>query len=331
MKKASILFIVVGVVVAVIYLWSPTPANKQAHTSVTVTEGTPTLDGVESNGEWTSDSITTRRGLTIKAMIDNDNFYVLAQWADSTKSLGKEQWTFDGSVWSQAKDEDRVAFVWDMGLNGDEGASCTAMCHSPEHRSLEDNGRVDVWHWKAHRFNPMGFGDDKWWSTDGRHGDAGTGSGSGVNISEGKVPAFMAATDPGANVDFLTENQATHTAFDPLGVLPGSVDVKVAFDADAAFSAGDVIPGRVLTIPTGNRASVHTAGKWASGVWTVEFSRKLAGETGPDGQPEDFQVVRGGSVQFTTEVFDNVIDQSQHSVLGSGFDSTVYTLNFPAE
>ncbi len=144
MKKASIFFIVVGVIVTVIYLLFPTPVNEQAHTSVTVTEGTPTLDGVESNGEWTSDSMTTLRGLTIKAMIDNDNFYVLAKWADSTKSLGKEQWTFDGRFWSQSKDEVRVAFVWDMGLNGDEGASCTAMCHSPEHRFLFVNGRVDV-------------------------------------------------------------------------------------------------------------------------------------------------------------------------------------------
>jgi hypothetical protein len=222
-------------------------------------------------------------------------------------------------------------FIWDMGLSGADGPGCTAFCHIPDMSTNE--GRVDVWHWKATRFNPMGFSDDKWWFTDGRHGDDGTGSG-GSNVN-GAVPNYMAASDPGANVAFLTDNQTARNAFDPLGVVPGSVDVKVAFDVGAAFSAGAVIPGRILTIPTGNHASVQAAGRWFNGTWTVEFARTLAGETGPDGQAEDFAVVRGGSVKFTTEIFDNLSDHGAHVFSAAGntssADTTQFTINFPAE
>ncbi len=323
--KRRLPFFLVGVVLVLMYSLAPVSTTAQAQTSITAAEGTPTLDGVESPGEWTSNSITTGRGMTLKAMIDSDRFYVLATWADTTNSVSKNQWTFDGSTWSQDDDEDRIAFIWDMGLNGADGAACGNMCHFPAMST--NTGRVDVWHWKAHRFNPMGFSDDKWWFTDGRHGDDGAGSGAS-NVLD-TLPAHMAATDPGANVDFLTDNQDARSAFDPFGVLPGSVDVKVPFNAGAAFTAGDVIPGRILSIPTGNHASVQSAGKWSNGMWTVEFSRKLAAETGANDQEEDFNAVRGESVQFTTEVFDNVTDHTMHVSSNGTADQTVYTLVFP--
>jgi hypothetical protein len=327
--KRPLPFFVVGLVLVLMYSLAPTFTTVQAQTSITAAEGTPTLDGVESPGEWTSSSITTGRGLTLKAMIDSDRFYVLATWPDVTESVNNAQWTFDGTNWSQSGDEDRVTFVWDMGLSGADGASCQAFCHPPDMST--NTGRVDVWHWKANRFNPMGFSDDKWWFTDGRHGDDGAGSGASNKL--GTLPAHMAATDPGANVTFLTDDQDARSAFDPFSVLPGSVDVKVPFDAGAAFSAGNVIPGRILTIPTGNHASVQAAGKWANGMWTVEFSRKLAAETGANDQEEDFNAVRGGSVQFTTDIFDDLSDHGAHAFSQAGnsstADTTVYTLIFP--
>ena len=328
MKKADTSFTVLGLVLILVYVL---PVTAQAQTVINATEGTPTLDGIVSPGEWTSNSITTSRGVTLQAMIDSGNFYVLATWPDTTQSVGNSQWTFDGTSWSQSGDEDRVMFIWDMGLSGADGPGCTAFCHPPDMST--NTGRVDVWHWKSTRFNPMGFSDDKWWFTDGRHGDDGTGSG-GSNVN-GAVPQYMAASDPGANVAFLTDNQTARNAFDPLGVVPGSVDVKVAFDGGATFSANDVIPGRILTIPTGNHASVQAAGKWFNGVWTVEFARSVAGEVGPGGQVEDFAVVRGGSVKFATEIFDNLGDHGAHIFSAAGntssADTTQFTINFPAE
>ncbi|MFQ5737575.1 MAG: ethylbenzene dehydrogenase-related protein [Acidobacteriota bacterium] len=343
MKKILALLTVMGLTalaLAVLGRWVEIPANAQAKTSLTASIGTPQLDGVESPGEWTSDSIVTSRGVTIKAMMDDQNLYLLATWADSTESVAKNSWTFDGTNWNASGDEDRVAFVWDVkdaqgqSLNGSDGALCATMCHSPQMRT--NFGRVDVWHWKANRFNPMGFADDKYWDTcqecedGGRHGDEGSGSGGRNRNAEKTGPAFMAASDPGANVAFLADDAGVLSAFDPFSVMPGSVDVKVPIDETAAFSVGDTIPGRVLSIPSGNRASVHTAGKWDNGVWTVEFSRKLGGEVGSDGMAEDFAVVPGGSVDFSTEVFDDVSDTSQHAFTGGSADFTLFTLVFPS-
>jgi hypothetical protein len=136
----------------------------------------------------------------------------------------------------------------------------------------------------------------------------------------------MGAADPGADVAFLAADQNTLNAFDPFGVEPGTVNVKVDMDPSAQFMDGSVIPGRILSIPTGNRASVRSAGKWSNGVWTVEFTRPLEGEVGPDGHAEDFTVPLGGSTDFTVERFQDVSNTALHAI---GADTNVYTLEFP--
>jgi hypothetical protein len=334
--KKGLTFFMVGFVMVLMYTLAPTSTTAQAQTVINATEGTPTLDGIVSPGEWTSNSVTTTRGVTIQSMIDDDNFYVLATWPDTASSVLSNQWTFDGTNWTQTgtDDEDRVMFIWDMGLSGtDLDGGCTAFCHIADGNMFTNNpgDRVDVWHWKAARFNAMGFSDDKYWDDVTRRSDNGAGSGASVS---GPPPAFMAATDPGASVTFLTDSQTARNAFDPFGVQPGSVDVKTAFNA-AGFTAGAKIAGRILALPSGNRASVKAAGKWFNNKWTVEFSRSVAGEVGPDGNVEDFAVVRGGSVKFSNEIFDNVSDHAAHAFTagGSGPADMVqaYTINFPAE
>jgi hypothetical protein len=60
------------------------------------------------------------------------------------------------------------------------------------------------------------------------------------------------------------------------------------------------------------------AGKWDSGVWTVEFKRVNSGTD------YDFTVPIGGSVEFTLETFDNTGGGHPND----GFDPTIYTLDF---
>jgi hypothetical protein len=245
MEKALTFFMVVGLVLIVMCVL---PITAQAQTVINATEGTPTLDGIVSPGEWTSNSVTTTRGVTLQSMIDDDNFYVLATWPDTTESVVKDQWTFDGTSWSRTgnDDEDRIMFIWDMGLSGtDLDSGCTAFCHIAEGNMFTNNpgDRVDVWHWKGTRFHPMGFSDDKYWDDVTRRSDTGASSGAS---NSGAPPTFMAASDPGANVTFLADSQTALNAFDPFGVQPGSVDVKVPFDSGATFTSGDVIPGRIL-------------------------------------------------------------------------------------
>jgi hypothetical protein len=341
MRRLTALLVVLSLCLAIglFFGLKTTMTAKAQANSLMAGVGTPTLDGVESEGEWPSESIVTGRGVTIKSMVDGANLYVLASWADTTNSTAKDQWTFDGANWNADGDEDRIAFIWDMkdaagnSLNGAEGASCAPMCHTP--KMYTSVGRVDVWHWKANRFNPMGFADDKYWDTcqdcddGGRHGDSGSGSGGRNRNDDRTGPEFMASMDPNANVNFLANDQDTLDAFDPFGVEPGIVDLKVDLDPAAEFMSGAVVPGRILTIPSGNRASTRSAGKWSDGVWTVEFSRPLAGEVDSEGQPEDFAVPLGGSTEFTVETFDDVADHTAHPFVNGGADTAVYTLEFP--
>jgi len=293
-----------------------------AQTTLTVTEGTATLDGVISPGEYTSTPLVTPiLNVTLNAMADGQFLYLAASWDDptTTESVFKKQWFYDGSTWTQSGDEDRIAFMWDMGLNDPEGVSCLQMCHPPDMNTSV--GKVDIWHWKAARSNPMGFVDDKYFDLSGRHGDTGTSSDSDNPDDGSGNPTFMATNDPGGNVIFLVNDAATQTVFDPYGVLmpAHTVDVAVPFDLGATFNQGDVIPGIVLRIPDGDRASVMSAGKYDNGTWTVEFKKPYAGSD------NDFEVVPGSSVEFAHEIFDN----EGGSASGHGaFDPTVYTLDF---
>jgi hypothetical protein len=285
-----------------------------AQTTLTVTQGTATLDGVISPGEYTSTPLVTQVA-TLYAMDDGLNFYLAATWADTTESIDKKQWFYDGSTWTQSENEDRFGIIFDMGLNDPEGVNCQTMCHPPlMHTS---NGYVDVWHWKAYRSNPMGVADDKRWETDDRHSDPGTSSYSDNGPDASDLPEFMAISDPGANVDFLVETGSLGN-FDPYSVMSSTFAESIVFDPGVVFTNGDVIPGYVLRTAAGDRGNVMAAGKWDNDMWTVEFKRTNSGSD------YDFTVPGGGSVDFTHEIFDN----TGGSHPNDGFDATVYTLDF---
>ena len=283
------------------------PAN-----TITVMPGTPLLDGVLTPGEWTARPVTTHAGVTLNAMADKNYLYVAAQWVDPTESIAKNTWTFNGTAWTKSGDEDRISFVWDMGLNGTEGANCGTMCHGT--KMYTATGFVDNWHWKAARGAILGYSDDQYWDTSDRKNDAGTSSFSDNVLTAGGTPTFMAASDPGANAHFLANNASTLALFAASSHVSAEA---VAFNTGASFANGATIPGYVLRTPAGDRASVQTSSKWANGMWTVEFRRALVGS------PNDFEARPGGSVSFTHEIFDNV--GGTHFI--DGWDDTLYALD----
>jgi hypothetical protein len=276
--------------------------------------GSARLDGRAGVDEWPEASLVTGAGVTLKAMADGGYLYVSAQWADATESIAKGVWTFDGSAWAKSGDEDRIAFVWDMGLNGADGVNCTTMCHG-DGLMRTNFGVVDNWHWKAARGAILGYSDDQYWDVEDRKNDAGTGTYLTNALGGGGLPTYMANGDPGMNADFLADNAATLALF---AVSAHASAEAVPFNAGATFPAGAKVPGYVLRTPSGDRASVRTASRWEDGTWTVEFRRPYAGTE------HDFEVVPGGSVAFTHEIFDNTGGGHPND----GFDATVYTLDF---
>lgn len=288
-----------------------------AQTTIQVGTGTPVLDGVISPNEWNPTSITTAAGVTLNAMADGQYLYISATWSDSTKNVHKNKLSYNGSTWSKSGDEDRIAFFFDMGQTGSNGPSCVAACHG-DGKMRTDFGRLDLWHWKAVRSNPMGYVDDNFVDSLDRQGDPGT-SASTDNLLVNGHPTYMSVNDPHANVEFLLKDSSALNAFDPFGVMTThSKSLSTNFDSLASFNNGDFVSGYLLRVPSGDRASVMSAGRWNNGVWTVEFKKPYAGTAA------DFEVVPGSSVQFTHEIFDN--EGSTHWT--NGFDVTVYTLDF---
>ena len=290
-----------------------------AQTTITVGAGTPTLDGVLSPGEWNATSITTSTGVTLNAMADGQYLYMAAHWTDTTESIYKNKLSFDGSTWTKTGDEDRIAFFFDMGLTGTDGANCATFCHIPVMSTT--SGKADLWHWKAVRSNPMGYVDDNYVDSLNRQGDTGT-SAAADNLLVNGRPSYMSTNGATVNPDFLAIDDAAYNGFDPFKtfVLPHVLERAITFDTLVTFTAGNYIPGYRLRIPTDDRASVMAAGKWESGAWTVEFMKPY------DGTANDFAVVPGSSVNFTYEIFDN--EGATH--WQNGFDATILTLDFSA-
>ncbi|MFK7849125.1 MAG: ethylbenzene dehydrogenase-related protein [Rhodothermales bacterium] len=283
--------------------------------------GEPTMDGVISPGEWTSTPLITTRGVTLNAMADGDYLYLAASWSDATENTATNRLTYDGSQWTQDGDEDRIAFLFDMGQTGTSGANCQAFCHFP---SMSTNGGVvDVWNWKAASSNPMGYAEDNYWDASGQKIDEGI-TAVLVNSLDGQnLPSFMASSGAGAIKEFLVENATALDAFDPYETLPTqSVDEAVNFNSSMTFSANDYVSAFVHRIPSGDVADIRSAGKYDNGTWTVEFKRPY------DGGDHDFTVNPGGSVTFTHEVFDN--QGGDHALDSTPLDVNIYTLDFSA-
>jgi len=250
--------------------------------------------------------------VTLRAVRTASDIYFAARWADPTNSSKKEFWTFDGKKWSQDPNQDEDRFAMAFPINNSvpwfAQAGCTASCHSllpPGATSEADlryymatkgpTERLDAWHWKSVRSNPLGYVDDKYWNDDlpakgrknaGRHYDArtpGPSSAGGNRAKDRKSPAFM--QDPKRKPSLPgTLLRAEAVPFDPAG-----------------FKAGDTVPGRILSKPGGSQGDIACVGKWRENAWHLEIRRAL--NTGHD---DDVVFRSGDRMPFSLAIFDNV-------------------------
>ena len=188
----------------------------------------------------------------------------------------KNAWAWDGTAFEKSGDEDRLMFAWPIGNNAEFASKgCAAACHNMADDSSEwwmgsnsEDVRYDAWQWKAARTSPAGYVDDKWWSVQedasdvesSRHGDAKESGGYADNRNEeGTGPLYMSSTGP--DVHFIMAGD------------------EVEID-NSVLSAGNVIPGYVLSHPVGSRGDVATVAKWGNGTWVMVLQRLL--DTGND-------------------------------------------------
>jgi len=148
---------------------------------------------------------------------------------------------------------------------------------------LRDQGIfLDVWQWRAHRSNPLGYADNGY-VLDYRHGSEGTGMFTDNQDEDGR-PLFM--FDPEATGRrALRKDSLVARAYgqdDPYFIHQGNA---VPFDPDLDWQDGDAIPQRFLRRPDGSRGALKADGTWRDGHWEVAVTRTLAAPNPRDSKP----------------------------------------------
>lgn len=150
---------------------------------------------------------------------------------------------------------------------------------------------LDLWHWRAHRSNPVGQADDQFVGA-GRLSDTGRGPYATNWDGDRKQPRLM-----------LDPAKTGRTAFkwdDLVNKKIGQDDVhylredqSIAFDPKAAWQEGDTIPRRILRTAQGSRGDIGVGGRarWTDGYWEVTLRRKMNTE-----KPAEDKILRDGGV-----------------------------------
>lgn len=145
---------------------------------------------------------------------------------------------------------------------------------------------LDLWHWRAHRGNPVGASDDQF-VFDARYGDAGKGAFTDNWDAAKKQPRVMFDPQKTNQRALKWDDLIQHKlGFDDLYYL--SEDRAVPFDAAYAWKDGDTIPRRLLRTPENSRADITVVGKarWSDGYWEVTLKRAM-----DTGKPMDDKIM----------------------------------------
>jgi Ethylbenzene dehydrogenase len=209
--------------------------------------------------------------VTLQAAYDGQYLVIRSEWPDTTNSLHRNTWTWDGKALSQDGQEDFISFIWPMGNNAAFASKgCAATCHNTDTDQKKwwmgsdtADVRYDGWFWRSARTNPAGYSDDYGWTIlkdptamgSPRVADALDSGGFVSNINADKSgPLFMSAKD-----------------LKSLILLDAD---KVAFD-QTKLAVGDTVPGFVLAKAVGSRGDIEANGVWANGKWVVVQRRLL--------------------------------------------------------
>jgi hypothetical protein len=134
---------------------------------------------------------------------------------------------------------------------------------------------LDLWHWRAHRSNPIGASDDEV-IAESRFGDKG--KGPFTNNWDAKLARPQLMFDPAktGRVALRWEDLAARKlGFDDLYYL--REDQAKPFDAQHPWKDGDVIPQRLLRAGDDSHADikVHGNARWKEGFWDVTLVRAM--------------------------------------------------------
>lgn len=140
--------------------------------------------------------------------------------------------------------------------------------------AMQDRGEfLDLWQWRAHRSNPVGFADNGY-VLHYRLSSEGRSMYSDNRSADAMQPAYMFNPE-------LTGKRALD--WERLLVRGYgqddhyflSEDLAVPFDPDYEWQDGDVIPFRLLQTPDGARGAITADGRYNDGAWRVTLERSM--------------------------------------------------------
>lgn len=294
----------------------PANADQPVDLPALAWDGAQPLAVELANGLGYRDGRTT---VTLRAMHDGSRLYMLAEWPDEREDRTCRPWRRTEDGWEHLVTrpggenvyaEDKFSLVFPIEPDPwFEQFGCAASCHAGGGRDYGYKGtprKLDVWHWKATRSDPVGQVDDQYWSkvdfekkNVGRLNDPKESGGYEANVAKDKAhPAWLP--------------ERPELARD--GMIPKEHAVKYTAEGAAAIPPGTIIPGMVVSAIVGDRGDVRCVSEHADGRWRVYMERAL--DTGSE---YDAPFVPGRPLSFTVAAFDHA--QTRHA-----YNHAVYRL-----
>jgi len=132
---------------------------------------------------------------------------------------------------------------------------------------------LDLWQWRAHRSDPVGFADDNW-VFEYRNADQGKSPFADNWHRDTQQPRFMYDIQKVGFQALTWEDVANHrlSKRDLYYLTP---EIAVSFDPNHPWQEGDTLPRRLVQMPEGSRGDIRAHSQWQNGVWDVELRRAL--------------------------------------------------------
>ena len=254
----------------------------------------PTIDGRGDDPAWKISNQTvindavTELDHTLNCVYDKARIYIKASYPDETQSRTHKTgvWDSEAETYNFGADrEDTLLLKWNINDNkGDLSLSSDV------------SYKADVWYWKAHRTDPMGYADDKFHIY----------SYERLNKSKKRI------SKRGNRFYLVRRGDAGQSAYKPI----------IHF---AHFN--DQVQSYAHRSPSGSRADIKAKGHWSEKKWTIEFSRAL-----DTGNTDDVRFKTGRQYQLGVSRYEiagtRSIENSNNPQHGAGEIDKTITLIF---
>lgn len=139
---------------------------------------------------------------------------------------------------------------------------------------LRQTGRfLDLWQWRAHRSNPVGFADNGYILEYRLNSQGRPMFTTNQNPETGEPLMMFDPEKTGFRALRLEKLTAKKYSQQDLYYLKKST--ATPYDPDHPWTEGDAIPQRLLQQPDGSRGAIRARGEYTDGAWHVRLTRTL--------------------------------------------------------